>query len=75
MVHVDPEAMEAAEAQLVDEDIDVVRLGYSDLIGAERGRDILTHRFARTVGDGVAFCRSVYATSPMGDVIEIEGGI
>lgn len=75
MVHVDPEAMEAAEAKLVDDDIDVVRLGYSDLIGAERGRDILTHRFARTVGDGVAFCRSVYATSPMGDVIEIEGGI
>jgi len=75
MVHVDPEAMEAAEARLVDDDIDVVRIGYSDLIGAERGRDILTHRFARTVGDGVAFCRSVYATSPMGDVIEIEGGI
>ena len=31
--------------------------------------------FARTVGDGVAFCRSVYGTSPMGDVVDIEGGI
>ena len=63
------------EADLTSRDIDVVRLGYSDLIGAERGRDILTHRFARTVGDGVAFCRSVYGTSPMGDVVDIEGGM
>ena len=75
MVNVDPTAMEAAEADLTSQEIDVVRLGYSDLIGAERGRDILTRRFARTVGDGVAFCRSVYGTSPMGDVVDIEGGI
>ena len=75
MVHVDPAAMEAAEADLTSDGIDVVRLGYSDLMGAERGRDVLTHRFARTVGDGVAFCRSVYGTSPMGDVVEIEGGM
>jgi glutamine synthetase len=75
MVHVDTTAMEAAEADLTTDGVDVVRLGYSDLIGAERGRDLLVRRFARTVGDGVAFCRSVYGTSPMGDVIEIEGGI
>jgi glutamine synthetase len=75
MVSVDPAAMEAAEAELSRQEIDVVRLGYSDLIGAERGRDILVRRFARTVGHGVAFCRSVYGTSPMGDVVDIEGGI
>lgn len=75
MIHVDPEATEAAQSQLVNDDMDVVRLGYSDLMGAERGRDILTHRFARTVGDGVAFCRSVYGTSPMGDVVDIKGGM
>jgi glutamine synthetase len=75
VIHVDPVAMQAAEGELVDEQIDVVRLGYSDLIGAERGRDVLTRNFARTVGDGVAFCRSVYATSPMGDVVDIEGGL
>ena len=75
MVHVDPAAMETAEAALLGDGIDVVRLGYSDLIGAERGRDLLTRRFARTVGDGVAFCRSVYGTSPMGDVVDIEGGL
>lgn len=75
MQHVDPVANAAAEQALTNEGIDVVRLGYSDLIGAERGRDILVRRFARTVGDGVAFCRSVYGTSPMGDVVDIEGGI
>ena len=30
--------------------IDVVRLGYADLIGTDRGRDILVNRFARTAG-------------------------
>ena len=55
--------------------IDVVRIGYSDLIGIERGRDVLVNRFARTVGDGVAFCRSVYGTTPMGDVVDIQGGL
>ena len=28
-----------------------------------------------TVSSGVAFCRSVYGTTPMGDVVEIEGGL
>ncbi|XVU29308.1 glutamine synthetase family protein [Actinoplanes sp. CA-054009] len=75
MLSVDVPALEAAEAELRGQDVDVVRLGYSDLIGTERGRDILVHRFARTVGHGVAFCRSVYGTSPMGDVVPIEGGL
>lgn len=75
MVQVDPKVMEAAQADLESRGIDVVRLGYSDLMGAERGRDLLTNRFARTVGDGVAFCRSVYGTSPMGDVVDFEGGV
>ncbi len=75
MVKVDAAAMEAAEARLTGEGIDVVRLGYSDLIGTERGRDLLVRRFARSAANGVAFCRSVYATSPGGDVIDIEGGL
>ena len=62
----DLEGLAAAEQRLRDQDIDVVRLGYSDLIGSERGRDVLTSRFARTAGDGVAFCRSVYGTTPDG---------
>ncbi|MBU2667332.1 glutamine synthetase family protein [Actinoplanes bogorensis] len=75
MPTIDASAMEAVQADLTAREIDVVRLGYSDLIGAERGRDLLVRRFARTVGHGVAFCRSVYGTSPMGDVVDIEGGL
>ena len=75
MSHFDEGALRDAAASLKDDDIDIVRLGYSDLIGTERGRDVLVDRFDRTVGDGVAFCRSVYGTSPMGDVIDIAGGL
>lgn len=73
--HFDEAGLEAAAAKLTEDGIDVVRLAYADLIGTERGRDILVHRFARTVGDGVAFCRSVYGTSPMGDVVDMAGGL
>ena len=62
------EGLEDAEAALVKDGYDVVRVGYSDLIGSERGRDLLVNGFARTVEDGAAFCRSVYGTTPMGDV-------
>jgi len=75
VVHVDESRLEEAGAKLTEDGIDVVRLGYSDLIGTERGRDILVNRFARTVGHGVSFCRSVYGTTPMGDVVDMEGGM
>ena len=75
MAHFDTSGLEEAAAELVTQNIDVVRVGYADLMGSERGRDVLVNRFARTVGGGVAFCRSVYGTTPMGDVVDIEGGL
>jgi glutamine synthetase len=75
VVQFDTSGLEDAAAELATLDIDVVRVGYADLIGSERGRDVLVNRFARTVGDGVAFCRSVFGTTPMGDVVDIEGGL
>lgn len=74
MGHFDEDSLAAAAAALTERGIDVVRLGYPDLLGTERGRDVLVNGLARTVADGVAFCRTVYGTSPMGDVIEIEQG-
>jgi glutamine synthetase len=73
--HIDENALRETTERLRAEGIDVVRLGYCDLMGTERGRDILADRFDRTTGDGVAFCRSVYGTSPMGDVVDIAGGL
>lgn len=75
MAHFDTSGLQPAADRLAAEGIDVVRLGYSDLIGTERGRDLLVSHFPRTVSSGVAFCRSVYGTTPMGDVVDIEGGM
>ena len=67
--------MQGAADALAEQGIDVVRLGYCDIIGTDRGRDLLAGRFPRTAAGGVAFCRSVYGTTPMGDVVDIEGGM
>lgn len=75
MGHFNTDALEAAAADLADRGIDVVRLSYSDLMGTERGRDLMVSNLTRTVGDGVAFCRTVYGTTPGGDVVAIEGGL
>jgi glutamine synthetase len=71
----DESSVRQTAEDLLDRGVDVLRLGYADLIGTERGRDVLVSQLASTVGDGVAFCRSVLATSPMGDVIPIAGGL
>jgi len=70
-----PDPAADAAARMKADGIDVIRLGYPDLIGTERGRDLLVPQFARTVADGVAFCRAVYGTTPMGDVVDVEGGL
>ena len=75
MAHFDTSGLQAAADDLTARGIDVVRLGYADLIGADRGRDLLVSMFPRTVSSGVAFCRSVYGTTPRGGVVDIEGGL
>lgn len=75
MAHFDTSGLLPAQEQLAADDIDVVRIGYADLIGVDRGRDVLTHRFARTVSSGVAFCRSVFTTTPRGGVVDFDGGL
>lgn len=75
MAHFDTSGLQPAADRLTEQGIDVVRVGYADLLGTDRGRDVLVNRFARTVGSGVAFCRSVYVTTPGGDVVDVEGGL
>lgn len=71
----DTTGLQPAADELEARDIDVVRLGYADLIGTDRGRDLLVSGFPSTVGHGVAFCRSVYGTTPRGGVVDMEGGL
>jgi len=53
----------------------VVRVSYPDLIGVDRGRDVLLDVLPAALEHGLAFCRAVYHTSPMGDVVPVPGGL
>lgn len=75
MAHFDVSGLQPAADRLTEQGIDVVRLGYADIIGTDRSRDVLVNRFPRTVGSGVAFCRSVFGTTPRGGVVDIDGGL
>jgi glutamine synthetase len=65
----------AVSERLRDQGIDVVRVSYPDMIGVDRGRDVLLGELGTAVGHGLAFCRAVYHTSPMGDVVPVQGGL
>ena len=62
-------------ADLRAKGVDVIRVSYPDLIGTDRGRDVLLEELDTVMGHGIAFCRAVYHTSPMGDVVPVSGGI
>jgi glutamine synthetase len=61
--------------RLRQQDVDVIRVSYPDLIGVDRGRDVLLGELAAAASHGLAFCRAVYHTSPMGDVVPVQGGL
>ena len=61
--------------RLAEQGIDVVRVSYPDMIGVDRGRDVLLGELGAAVSHGLAFCRAVYHTSPMGDVVPVQGGL
>lgn len=75
MTKFDKAGLEATKAALTEQGIDVLRVGYADLIGTDRGRDVLVNRMERTLSAGLGFCRSVYVTTPMGDVVDMAGGL
>ena len=65
----------AVVADLRSRGIDVIRASYTDMIGVDRGRDVLIDELGNVMGHGMAFCRAVFHTSPMGDVVPVQGGI
>jgi len=54
---------------------DIVRVSYSDLMGTDRGRDVLIEAMPGAMSHGLAFCRAAFHTSPMGDVVPVTGGL
>lgn len=69
------ETVEETVQRLAADGIDVVRVSYPDVIGIERGRDVVLDRLPDAAGHGLAFCRAVYHTSPQGDVVAVPGGL
>ncbi|WP_030663339.1 glutamine synthetase family protein [Streptomyces rimosus] len=67
--------MQQAVAALLAQHIDVVRVVYPDLTGADRARDILVDHLPAAARHGLAFCRAVYHTSPQSDTIPMPGGL
>ncbi|HEU5265632.1 MAG TPA: glutamine synthetase family protein [Jatrophihabitans sp.] len=61
--------------RLRTEGVDVIRVSYPDMIGVDRGRDVLLGELPTALEHGLAFCRAVYHTSPMGDVVPVQGGL
>lgn len=74
MTDLDPAEVAALDA-LRARGVDVVRVSYSDMIGVDRGRDVLIEEMPTALGHGLAFCRAVFHTSPMGDVVPVQGGL
>ena len=71
-----PETDVAAVCERLRADgVDVVRVSYPDLIGVDRGRDVLLDELPTAIGHGLAFCRAVFHTSPMGYVVPVQGGL
>jgi glutamine synthetase len=65
----DSQDVGAVIERLESQDIDVVRVSYSDMIGVERRRDVLLSELPAALGHGLAFSRCVYHASPMGETI------
>ncbi|MEV4571012.1 glutamine synthetase family protein [Nonomuraea sp. NPDC049419] len=72
--HDDPD-IHRHTTRLTELGVDVVRVVYPDLIGADRARDVLVDHLAGACEHGLAFCRAVYHTSPQGDVVPVAGGL
>jgi glutamine synthetase len=70
-----PSDVAAVTERLRELGADVVRVSYPDMIGIDRGRDVLLDELATASEHGLAFCRAVYHTSPRGDVVPVQGGL
>jgi glutamine synthetase len=75
VAHASEAEVTAACERLRGQGIDLVRVSYPDLIGVDRGRDVLIESLPAAAEHGLAFCRAVYHTTPMGDVVPVQGGL
>ena len=57
------------------QDIDIVRVMYSDILGIPRSKDMLVSQMERSMAHGPAFCQGVWFTTTRGGVLDGRGSL
>jgi glutamine synthetase len=70
-----PTDVDRVVTDLREQGVDVVRVSYSDMIGVDRGRDVLIEELPAAMRHGLGFCRAIFHTTPQGDVVPVAGGL
>ncbi|MGF1662302.1 MAG: glutamine synthetase family protein, partial [Kineosporiaceae bacterium] len=60
--------------RLSEQDVDVVRVQYADLLGIARSKDVPLRELERVSRAGLSFCQGVFLTTLRADVIDGPGG-
>lgn len=60
---------------LQDDNVDVVRLIFSDVLGIARSKDLLVSQLERSAAHGSAFCQGLWVTNTRGGVLDGHGSI
>jgi glutamine synthetase len=65
----------ALRSKLQNENIDVLRLVYADVLGIPRSKDLLVSQMEKAAAHGPAFCQGVWVTTTRGGVLDGHGSI
>lgn len=60
---------------LQENDIDIVRVLFSDILGIPRSKDVMVSQMDRALGHGPAFCQGVWFTTTRGGVLDGRGSL
>lgn len=63
----------ALRADLIQREVDVLRVIYPDVIGVTRSKDLLVSQLDKGAHNGPTFCQGVWVTSTRGDVLDAGG--
>ena len=61
--------------RLQDQDIDILRLAFSDVLGISRSKDLMVSQLERAAHNGPAFCQGTWVTTTRGGVLDGHGSM
>jgi glutamine synthetase len=60
---------------LENQDIDILRLVWTDVLGMTRSKDVTVSQLERAAGHGPAFCQATWTTTTRGEVLDGHGSL